>query len=128
MKGPSGARAALAILSFAASASALLMLAAVLISGEVLPDDIGKAYVAAALVAASAVSSAILAGGFESGKVIAIILNTAACEALLLILALTLSAGSLPGKTLVYQIMCVLAGSITGCILSARKKPPKRKK
>jgi predicted regulator of Ras-like GTPase activity (Roadblock/LC7/MglB family) len=120
------ARCLAALLSFAAVSAAVLFCFSALIAGEKLPDDIGKAYIVAALVAGAAVSSAVLASGLKSGKALAIVINAVLAEALLLALGLTLGQGSLSGRAAVFQILCVLAGSITGCILSAHKRPRRR--
>ena len=122
------ARCAAALLSFAAVSAAVLLGFSILVAGETLPDDIGKAYIVAALVAGAAVSSAVLASGLERGKALAIVINAALTEALLLALGLVLGQGSLSGTAVVYQMLCVLAGSITGCILSAHKKPCRRER
>lgn len=114
-------RALMALAVFAGSAAAMLMLESVLISLELLPDDIGKVYIIFALVLSSAVSASLTASGLSSGKAIASAISAAEAEALLLTSGLIISGGNLSGAAVIYQLLCVLAGSITGCLMSASR-------
>ena len=122
----SARRLAAAVLAETAAEAALLLICAVLIDRETLPDGIGKAYVAVCLVCAAALGGAISSSRVKQGKLIAVLANAAAFEALLISVGLVFGGGSLSGEGTLYQLLCVLLGSITGCI--ATVKTHKRRK
>ena len=122
----SARRLAAAVLAEAAAAAALLMICAVLIGKETLPGGIEKVYVVVCLVCAAAIGGAISSRRVRQGKLIAALANAAAFEALLLTAGLVSGGGSLSGEGTLYQLLCVLLGSITGCI--ATVKTHKRRK
>lgn len=95
----------------------LLLVTAVLISEEVLPLDMGKIYLACALVLAAGVSGGLLAGGRHEKKMQAALLNAGGIFLLLLLHALITGRGSVSGGQVVFLAGCVATGSITGCVL-----------
>lgn len=118
-------RAIAAVLVFVALACVLLFAASVLVSRELLPQDIGKAYVIAALVAASFISTGVLARGMKTGKAAAAAVNFALAEAVILVTGLVIGRGELNTELTAVSALSIIAGSITGCITSAA---PKRKR
>ena len=123
----SAKRLGAAVLTEAAAAVLLLLICAALIERETLPCGIEKAYVVVCLVCSASLGGAISASRLRQGRLIAALANAAAFEALLLLSGLVSEGGRLSGEGVLYQLLCVLLGSITGCIMTL-KSNKKRKR
>jgi peptidoglycan/LPS O-acetylase OafA/YrhL len=101
--------------------AAVLLAIATLISLEVLAQDMWI-YTYAAAVIGSAAGAMFLCSGMYQGKAVAALVNALAFFALIILFSLIAGEGGTSVETLWYDLMCVVVGSITGCILTLRKR------
>lgn len=120
-------RIAFAVLLTCAIVIVLLFASAALISREILPANLGRAYIIFSIIAGTTAGSSLLSSGVNEGKAIAALINAAMILVIILTTGLIIGKGSISASAIPYQLLCVALGSITGCILTARKRKKKRR-
>lgn len=107
--------------------ASLLLVISAMISRELLPLSYGRVYTCVCMFCGAASGSLLLASGVSEGKAIAALVSAGVITALILTCGVIMGQGRVSASVIPYQLLCIVAGSITGCIPFGRKTKRKRK-
>lgn len=104
----------------------VLLTESAMIGKGLLPLKMGKVYIILSLVLASVMGGKIMSVSYTGRKIIGLLEFSLVFMLMLIGLGLILGKGSIGAEAVLYEMLCIVAGSITGGIASTIK--PKSRK